>query len=106
MHAEGGEDLDIRLDEFGERIGRERGTILEGIREACGEGTIKDADGFGEKSGLEFFIDIDFTLVDIKHSGSDSLGRELDAMNNISERRERVVIAEVFAVDISPGAGA
>ena len=34
MYAEGGEDLDIRLDEFGERIGRERGTILEGIGEA------------------------------------------------------------------------
>ena len=36
MHAEGGEDLDIRLDEFGERIGRERGTILEGIRKSGG----------------------------------------------------------------------
>ena len=34
MDAEGGEDLDIRLDDFGKRIGRERGTILEGIGEA------------------------------------------------------------------------
>ena len=36
MHAEGGEDLDIRLDEFGERIGREWSAILEGIRKSGG----------------------------------------------------------------------
>ena len=36
MYAEGGEDLDIRLDEFGERIGREWSAILEGIRKSGG----------------------------------------------------------------------
>ena len=85
MYAEGGEDLDIRLNIIDERLGRQRDTLRESISEACRESTVEDIYSLFIKIRLNLLIDIEFSFIDIEDGGSDSIRRELDAMLDIRQ---------------------